>query len=213
VMNTQRAYIPAAGKDWLLPFYDPLVKLVGADRVRRKLFDQAGIRPGDKVLDVGCGTGTLAVLSKRLAPGAEIIGLDPDPKALARAHRKAQRAHVSVQFDEGFADVLPYADASIDRVLSSLMLHHLPTAAKQKALLEVRRVLKPGGSFHLLDFSEPKAHLHRFSDLVHMLHAHQLQDNTEERLLIWMREAGFVGPRITGAGRLMGSITYFMASV
>jgi len=212
-MNTQRAYIPAAGKDWLLPFYDPLVKLVGADRVRRKLFDQAGIRPGDKVLDVGCGTGTLAVLSKRLAPGAEIIGLDPDPKALARAHRKAQRAHVSVQFDEGFADVLPYADASIDRVLSSLMLHHLPTAAKQKALLEVRRVLKPGGSFHLLDFSEPKAHLHRFSDLVHMLHAHQLQDNTEERLLIWMREAGFAQPRITGTGRLMGSITYFMASV
>jgi len=212
-MNTQRAYLPAAGKDWLLPFYDPLVKLVGADRVRRKLFDQAGIRPGDKVLDVGCGTGTLAVLSKRLAPGAEIIGLDPDPKALARAHRKAQRAHVSVQFDEGFADVLPYADASIDRVLSSLMLHHLPTAAKQKALLEVRRVLKPGGSFHLLDFSEPKAHLHRFSDLVHMLHAHQLQDNTEERLLIWMREAGFAQPRITGTGRLMGSITYFMASV
>ena len=211
--NAQRAYLPAAGKDWLLPFYDPLVKLSGADRVRRKLFDQAGIRPGDRVLDIGCGTGTLAVLIKQRVPDTDVVGLDPDPKALARAHRKAQRAHVSVQFDQGFADALPYADASIDRVLSSLMLHHLPTEAKRKALREVRRVLKPGGSFHLLDFSEPKAHLHRFSDLMHKLHAHQLQDNTEERLLGWMREAGFVHPRITGTGRLLGQITYFTASV
>src|SRR5918994_1732899 len=81
----QKTYLPAAGHDWMLPLYDPLVKLLGGDRARRALLDQALIRPGHRILDIGCGTGTLVVLLKCLHPGVEGIGLDPDPKALARA--------------------------------------------------------------------------------------------------------------------------------
>ena len=85
MVESSRTYLPAAGRDWRLPLYDPFVKLLGGDAARRVLLDQAGLRPGQRVLDVGCGTGTLATLIKQLHPEVEVVGLDPDPKALARA--------------------------------------------------------------------------------------------------------------------------------
>ena len=151
--HANRDFLPAAGLDFLLPLYDPMVKLLGADRARKKLFDQASVQPCHRVLDVGCGTGTFAVAIKGWVPSAEVVGLDPDPKALARGRRKAERAGVYIRFDQGFANALPYSDGSFDRVFSSLMFHHLPEDAKFATMREVRRVLKPGGSLHLLDLS------------------------------------------------------------
>ena len=87
--EARRPYIPAAGHDWSLPLYDPFVKLLGADRARRALLDQAAIRPSQRVLDIGCGTGSLVILLKRLHPDVDVVGLDPDPKALARAQTKS----------------------------------------------------------------------------------------------------------------------------
>ena len=92
MMGSSRTYLPAAGHDWSLPLYDPIVKLLGGDAARKALLEQAALRPGQRVLDVGCGTGTLATLIKQLYPDVEVVGLDPDPKALARARRKAARA-------------------------------------------------------------------------------------------------------------------------
>ena len=116
MLESSRTYLPAAGHDWLLPFYDPIVKLIGGEAARKALFDQAALRPAHRVLEVGCGTGTLATMIERLHPDVEAVGLDPDPKALARARRKAARAAVSVQFDAGFAGELPWgaADAPPD---------------------------------------------------------------------------------------------------
>ena len=111
MMGSSRTYLPAAGHDWSLPLYDPIVKLLGGDAARKALLEQAALRPGQRVLDVGCGTGTLATLIKQLYPDVEVVGLDPDPKALARARRKAARAGVSIQFDQGFGDELPYPEA------------------------------------------------------------------------------------------------------
>jgi SAM-dependent methyltransferase len=93
-MQSQRRYLPAAGRDIFLPLYDPLTRLMGGERILRRLLDQASIKPNHRVLDVGCGTGTLAVLIKREHPGVDVVGLDPDPKALARARGKP-RARVS----------------------------------------------------------------------------------------------------------------------
>lgn len=151
-----RGYLPAAGHDWFLPLYDPFVKLLGGDRARRALLDQSAIRPGHHVLDIGCGTGTFVVLIKRLHPNVEVVGLDPDSKALARATRKAERDGVSIRFDQGFAGRLPYPDASFDRVFSSFMFHHLPAEEKEPTLREARRALKPGGSLRMLDFGGPE---------------------------------------------------------
>jgi ubiquinone/menaquinone biosynthesis C-methylase UbiE len=210
--HARHAYLPAAGRDVFLPLYDPLTKLLGADRARRKLFDQASVQPDHRILDIGCGTGTFAVAIKRWLPTVNVVGLDPDPKALARSHRKAIAAGVSIRFDQGFANALPYADASFDRVFSSLMFHHLPQNAKLATLCEVRRVLKPGGSLHLLDFVEPGRHSH--NPLARWLHAsEQMEGNTQERILSNMSEAGLLDPRpLAFDDRLFGRIVYYLAS-
>src|ERR1041384_7024941 len=112
VTETQREFVPAAGRDVFLPLYDPLVSFMGAARAREDLIKQANIKPGQRVLDLGCGTGTLVVLLKRRYATAEIVGIDPDPKALRRAEKKVRRAGVSVKLDEGFSDALPYDEGT-----------------------------------------------------------------------------------------------------
>jgi len=187
---TERAYLPAAGRDAFLWLYDPLVWLLGAQKIYRSLLDQATLKPGQAVLDVGCGTGTLAVLIKRLHPAVDVIGLDPDPKALARASAKAQRAGLAVRFDRGFADTLEYGDASFDRVFSSMMFHHVPRDDKPKVLAEIRRVLKPGGSLEFLDIARAG----------------------EDRMLRRLEEAGFVDVRKEGERKLVfGRVAFHQA--
>jgi ubiquinone/menaquinone biosynthesis C-methylase UbiE len=207
--EVQRTYLPAAGHDWALPLYDPLVKLLGGDRARRVLLDHAALRPGHRILDIGCGTGTLVLLIKRLQPDVNITALDPDPKALARGTHKADRARVSIQFDQGFSDALPYREASFDRVFSSFMLHHLQPGDKEKTLCEVRRVLQPGGSFHLLDFGGPESSRDGF--LGRWRHSsNRLKDNSEGRVLNLLRQAGFAEPKRVGQGAMLfGRITYY----
>src|ERR671934_666261 len=118
IAEPRRGYLPAAGHDWFLPLYDPFVKLFGGDEARRALLDQATIPPGSHVLDIGCGTGTLLLLIKQLHSDVGVVGLDPDPKALARARRKVERAGVAIQLERGFSDELPHPDASFDLVFS-----------------------------------------------------------------------------------------------
>ena len=206
-------YVPAMGHDRLLPLYDLLHRLLGIASVHRPLVDQAEIRPGHRVLEIGCGTGNLALLAKRLHPDAEVVGLDPDPKALTRARRKAARKALPVRLDIGFAQELPYPDASFDRVLSALMFHHLGPDEKEKALREVRRVLKPGGSLHLLDFGGAKAS----SDglMARLGHRHgRLRDNFEDRIPTLMREAGLADPTEVAhrVKKVLGRVTYYRAT-
>jgi ubiquinone/menaquinone biosynthesis C-methylase UbiE len=93
---------------------------------------------------------------KRVHPEAEVVGLDADPQMLKNARAKAAREALAVEFDQGIASELPYPDASFDRVLSSLMIHHLKTPDKEKMAGEIFRVLKPGGEMHVLDFGKPR---------------------------------------------------------
>ena len=211
MVESSRSYLPAAGRDWRLPLYDPFVKLLGGDAARSVLLEEAALRAGQRVLDVGCGTGTLATLINQLHPEVDVVGLDPDPKALARARRKAERAAVPVQFDQGFGDELPYPEASFDRGFSSFMFHHLPAEEKGSTLLEVRRVLKTGGEFYMMDFEGPHG-VHGL--LARVLHAKKtLADNAEDRVLSLMRQAGFADPKKVGRRTLFfGSVTYYRAS-
>ncbi len=194
VSKSQRTYLPAASYDVFLPFYDLIAKLLGADRARRTLLDQVPLRPGDHALDIGCGTGTFATLLKQRYPAAEVIGLDPDPKVLARAKRKAERARVPVRFDRGFADGLEYPAATFDAIFSSFMFHHLEAGVREKTLREVHRVLKPGASFYLLDFDvSPSGSGHGPFSLIHS--SERLRDNSETRILSLMVQAGFSDPK------------------
>jgi ubiquinone/menaquinone biosynthesis C-methylase UbiE len=207
-MSTRpEGYIPAAGHDWLLPLYDPVLRLLlREESLRREILAHAEIGPGCRVLDVGCGTGTQAILAKRTHPDAEVVGVDGDEKALAIARGKAERAGVTVALDLGLATALPYADARFDRVLSSLVLHHLEEDDKRRALAEILRVLAPGGAFVLVDFGEPVTLPERIAAKL-FLRGEHARENLEGRLPALLREAGFsriqeLSQRSIGVGRL-----------
>lgn len=203
----RRHFLPAAGRDLFLPLYDPLVRLLGFDHARQELIAQANVKPDQHILDLGCGTGTFVVMLKRQFAAVRIVGLDPDPKALRRAKIKARRAAVSLQLDQGFADELPYKNESFDRVFSSFMFHHLEEQDSEKTVKEVLRVLKPGGSFHLLDFvSDETSHGY----LHGLIHSHaQLKDNTPERILQLMQSAEFKDAEKVKDGRLLFGLLRF----
>jgi ubiquinone/menaquinone biosynthesis C-methylase UbiE len=143
-------YLPAAGHDLLLPGYDLLTRILGMRPAYEQLVTGAELFDGAKVLEIGCGTGNVAMVAKRTSPGIELTGVDPDPRALARARRKA-RGLVGVRFERAYAQQLTLPDGSFDRVLSSMMLHHLDPEVKAAAVAEAFRVLRPGGSMHIVD--------------------------------------------------------------
>jgi ubiquinone/menaquinone biosynthesis C-methylase UbiE len=191
-------YLPAMTKDWLLPLYDPMTRLLGVQRIHRRLVELAAVERGHRVLEIGCGPGGLVLRAQRMHPDAEVVGLDPDPLALARARRKAERAGLPVRFDQGKAGELPYPDESFDRVLSSFMFHHLDDAEKRRALAEVRRVLRPGGQLHLVDV----AGHHHGPFGRRMQRNEHLRDNAGEGIPDRMREAGLADVRTGERGRL-----------
>jgi ubiquinone/menaquinone biosynthesis C-methylase UbiE len=209
----QGTYLSAMGRDWLLPLYDPLCRLLRMAALHRPLIEQAGLRQGHRVLEIGCGTGNLVIMAAGLHPDAEITGLDPDPKALARARRKAARRGRRVRLDQGFAETLPYADGSFDRILSSFMFHHLEPDAKAAALREARRVLTPGGSFHLMDAGGAIAASDGWMARKALTNPH-LQDNLGDRIPTLLREAGFTDAHEVDhrATRIVGRVTYVRAT-
>jgi len=152
--------------------YDLLVWLLthGRDRAfRERLVGFARLRPGESVLDVGCGTGSLAIVAKRqVGSTGTVVGIDPSPEMIARATAKATKSGVAVGFKTGVAEALPFPDAQFDVVLSSLMLHHLPRKVRQECAREIRRVLNPSGRVLVVDFAQTQD---RTSFLVHF-HRH-----------------------------------------
>lgn len=206
--SSERTYLPAAGHDRYLWLYDPITRLFGFRRALGRLVDQAHLQPGDSVLDVGCGTGTLAVLISRRHRDIEIVGLDPDPKALSIAQQKAARARVAVRFERGFADALPFANATFDRVFSSMMFHHLKKDDRPRVLAEIHRVLKPAGRLEFLDFIGGHHSL-----LGGLVHGPQALPAAEDKLIVRMREAGFSeASRLTDRRTLFGRIGYYQAA-
>jgi len=194
--ENQHAYIPALSFRFLTPFFDFIQKYIVRDiRYKSLLLEQANIQPGHKVLDLGCGTGTLAMMAKAAQPEADVTGLDADPEMLQIAIVKSAEEKIPVKFDVGFAHELPYPDASFDRVLSSIMIHHLKTPEKEKAAYEVFRVLKPGGELHIIDFGKPVTWYGKL--LGPFLHGfEEANDNIEGKL-----------PQIFGAPGLRTTIT------
>jgi ubiquinone/menaquinone biosynthesis C-methylase UbiE len=212
VSGDERPFLPGMSRTWLLPLYDPLTRLLGVQRVHRRLLDQAGVRPGQRVLEIGCGTGNLLLAAKQTQPAATVVGLDPDLTALARAHRKARRRGLAVQLDRGYADQLPYADDSVDVVLSSFMLHHVPADQREPATREVRRVLRPGGALHLVDIDGAAAPADGW--IARRAHWHELtRENVGGGIPDLLRRAGFTDVSETGSDvrRHVGRFTFYRA--
>lgn len=209
------SFVPALGLDWLTRFYDPLLRLtLREDAMRRRLVEQARIAAGMDVLDLGCGTGTQAILIARLVPGARVHGLDVDPNVLAIAREKIAAAGVAVALHEGSAAEPPLPPASFDRVVTTLMLHHLTTDEKRRTLASVRRLLRPGGELHVADFGAPSnALMWLVSQGIRWLDgSDRTEINLTGRLPQLVREAGL--PSVEDHGTAMtpfGTLAFFSA--
>jgi len=167
--------------------------------LRRKIVELAGISRGERILDVGCGPGRLAILAGDVVgPGGEAHGLDPAPEMIALARQHAARAGVAARFEVGVIEALPYPDGYFDAVLSILMLHHLPDDLKRRGLAEVWRVLRPGGRLLAVDFgASPEGAL---GHLLCVLGIRQGRDHAEH-LRERAREAGFERAEIGPVGQ------------
>ena len=214
--STTKPFIPALGVDWLTPFYDVVAWLLGDRAVKERLIAQAAIAPGQDVLDLGSGTGTLALMVKEHHPDAHVTGVDIDPRIVAMARRKAATAAVDVRFVDGSATDPPFAPGSFDRVLTTLVLHHLTTPQKRAALAAARRLLRPGGELHVADWGRPQNALMRLAATSFRVFdgSETTAANLAGELPALIADAGFVDVRETEHRMTpFGTLTFLRAAV
>ena len=190
-------YVPAAGRAGFTRAYDAVLALTMRERRWRPALAEAvlaGLPPGARVLDVGSGTGTLAIALAAARPDVQVVGIDGDRQVIALARRKAGADRV--EWLEGLAGDLPLGDRTADRVVMSLLLHHLQPHAKRSALADAHRVLKPGGELHVADWGRPRDPLMRgaFGVLQLVDGVSNTRDHAAGRLPAFVREAGFAEP-------------------
>lgn len=196
--------------NWAAPFYDLYCRAVGLGQgFREQTLQTAAIRPGEKILDVGCGTGVLTRLACDAAgPAGSALGIDPTRNMIRIAKENAQRLGSRAEFKVAAIEKLPLEHSSFDVVLSSLMLHHLSPDLKREGLQEVYRVLKPGGRFVAVDFHQPANPLWWLVAWP-FLFMPATADNFRGRLPAFFREAGF--DRVEMRGRRAGILAFWSA--
>jgi ubiquinone/menaquinone biosynthesis C-methylase UbiE len=190
----------------MVPSYDSYMRKVtfGRERIlREETVSLAQVRPGDSVLEVGCGTGTLTLAAKRQAGSSgKVFGIDIIPGMIEVSQRKAAQAQEDITFKLGSIDNIPFPANQFDVVLCSFMIFHMSETTMRKGITEVYRVLKPQGRLLVLDLALPPQPLQKF--IAQKLFGGMLQHDLHE-LLPLMEAAGFSNNEITQAKfRVMG---------
>jgi ubiquinone/menaquinone biosynthesis C-methylase UbiE len=179
-------------------FYDPLIKVLTMGRekeMREEFLDLAGVGPGERVLDVGCGTGNLTLWAKeRVGEGGKVSGIDPAPEMIEAARDKSVRAGVDIELRTGIIEDIPFPEDSFDVVLSSFMVHHLPEEVKRAGFAEVRRVLAPEGRLLVVDI-EPAGLPLLGALFTHLIGHGKIRGNINA-LPALLKKAGFDGVEV-----------------
>lgn len=219
-MTTENAHNQSAPKTqgrtipWA-SYYDIVVRMVsfGKDKaIRKASAELAQINPGDKVLDVGCGTGDLTLEAKKLAGAAgRVYGIDASPNMIEQARKKAARIGSDVTFQVGLIENIDFPENQFDVVLSSLMMHHLPDGLKRAGLAEIYRVLKPGGRLLIVDMQSTSSGLlgQRLTDFMIQIHGGHaaMQDNITKQIS-FVEAAGF---SIAETEKINRQLSYILA--
>ncbi len=186
-------FIPALRFKWLTPLYDFLIGITLPETKFKLYLIEAASMNDTAVLDFGCGTGTLTIMAKETSPGSKVTGIDIDVQILNKAIHKAGEKELDIFFLNYDGERLPFQDSSFNRVISSLVFHHLDTKTKQKALAEIYRVLNPGGQLHIADFGRSKSWVQRtLFNLIRGLDGFKSTDANAKGLLpILISGAGF----------------------
>lgn len=215
-METSRErYIPALEYRFLTPIYDPIIAITCREKTfKGQLLGQAELKPGYRVLDVGCGTGTFAINMKKGIPEAEIICIDGDRQILSIAKGKSKRHRAEVRFYCCFSTQLPFLGNSFDRVVSSLFFHHLSKSQKIATIREIYRVLKPGGQLHVADWGRSTNKFMRslffFIQLLDGFHT--TTDNLKGLLPEIIKDCGFNSVKIrNNFSTIFGTMTLYSA--
>ena len=189
-------YVPALGYHFLTPLYDTVIALMTRETTwRTALVKQIAPDQHDVVVDVGCGTGTLAVMLKRASPYTTVYGIDPDPDVLGRAEIKARDNGMLVHFMKGYGTDVAERAASlrVTKIVSSLVLHQVPLAGKREILGNMLAALKPGGEVHIADYGLQRTAMMRllFRQVQHVDGHEITQPNADGIVPVLMEEVGF----------------------
>ncbi|MFE4357423.1 MULTISPECIES: class I SAM-dependent methyltransferase [unclassified Kitasatospora] len=214
-MTPTDAFTPAAGR-LALGLYDPIVSLTRERLWRSLLAMHAAPRPGDVIVDVGCGTGSFAVLLGRAEPQATVVGVDPDPAVLRLARRKAAAAGIEPDFRTGMGDTVDevVGAGTADTVVSSLVLHQCPVPMKQAVLAAMHRTLRPGGKLVIADYGRQRTAAMRLAfRIVQFADGKEdTQPNADGILPRLIAEAGFEGVReVDTVATVTGSMSFYTA--
>lgn len=187
-------FIPALRYSWLTKIYDPIIQhTMPEEKFKKQLISQANISENARVLDFGCGSLTLSLMAKRSNPAADVHAVDVDEKILKIAEEKQREAQADISIQRYEGRILPYQSNSFDRVISSLVFHHLSREQKMNALYEIHRVLKPGGEIHIADWGKAKNVFMRMAFfLIQFLDGFKTTtDNVKGLIPSFMTQAGF----------------------
>lgn len=210
------AFVPALRFRCLTWLYDRVIGPTTRERtVKAAIVAHARLGPGASALDVGAGTGTLAMMLKRSQPDATVVGIDGDPRILAIARRKSLSANTLVTWMEAMAQRLPFERNQFDCVVTSLLLHHLDDTAKAGALVEMRRVLRPGGTLVVADWNQPRGPLmHAAFLLVRLLDGWaNTRVHAAGQLALTIARAGFANvAAVAHFSTCCGTLTVFTAT-
>lgn len=198
MVQQSKPFVAALGAKALTPFYDAAIRLMGSeDRWRAAFVRQIAPKPGERILEIGCGTGSLTLRLAGAAAGVHVVGLDADPATLALARAKLDAAALRAVLVEGFADDLPdcpeLRPRSFDKIATSLFFHHLARDGKRAALANALKLLKPGGELHIADWAEARDWIQRIRFLsIQLLDGFETTADSIHGLLPFLiRETGF----------------------
>lgn len=182
--------------EFLTPYYDSILNFIGFGyKQREKIVRLMELKNKEKLLDVGCGTGSLLIVAKKLYPQITAIGIDIDEKILKIAKNKIRKENLKIEFIKTSSGKLPFKDLEFDVVVSSLVFHHLPLDLKIETIREIKRILKKGGQFLLVDFGKTDDLwiniFYRFIKFLRIEESITLKDNIDGKLPILLKKLGF----------------------
>jgi len=203
-------FIPALRFRIMTPIYDTFLRVVMREtHLKSQLVVQLNLKDDEKILDFGCGTGTLMLMIKKTKPGCVVYGIDIDLQVLEIAERKSHREGADIHLIIYDGTTLPCVDETFDKVVTSFVLHHLSTEEKFGIFKEIFRVLKKNGELHILDFGIQKTLYTRFLTSVTKL-LEPIEDNIRGRIPEYLIISGFKKvEELQSENTLVGAVSFY----